>query len=551
MGFENNTRNAISALQYESGEPLDIASLKKVLDSYNITDIDYNDITIYKSSGENIDSPIGNESGFDGAAIHHYNEEKGINDVYYIFRGTEVDLEAAEDVVYDMVGVVAGVSDEQIDDARRFYNRVESGIVEKTNNENIRRYGDGHSLGGHLIVSVALIEKNFDDVRGLNDAPVNLKQLVDLDRQFSNFIQRKANTENISDIPEEELVLLARDFYAAEANTISHTRVKGEPLYAQSIPYTFYPGASIHYLGDMETPEFPDVLTPRTPWPGLTEVFSRPPMFGTFVSLGLGINADLDRVAYNANINHLLQFITIIGEEMTVAELSELIGKAKDNPWAALSDMPESVNERLKEEVGLGHIVGGLWALKNTAVYEKVLAVINAKEQFDLHSIGTLIELYDQPGHQPVTYRLEPGTGTHILVDEDSLVNALQAMEGALEQKREALGLLYHYRNMELHERMFEQRERVEGMMSNKEANWRAFLQEAGHTYSKDAIRKPTGVTFRKEFDPVPASAVEQIDGIIEMYELDMRELEQLVLDYKENLRGLFAADEALAQSIK
>ncbi|MCR1290394.1 hypothetical protein, partial [Shouchella clausii] len=81
----------------------------------------------------------------------------------------------------------------------------------------------------------------------------------------------------------------------------------------------------------------------------------------------LGINADLDRVAYNANINHLLQFITIIGEEMTVAELSELIGTAKDNPWAALSGMPESVKERLKEEVGLGHIVGGLWALKNTA----------------------------------------------------------------------------------------------------------------------------------------------------------------------------------------
>ncbi|MFP7287474.1 DUF6792 domain-containing protein [Shouchella clausii] len=547
MEFENHTRNAITALQYENGKQLDIDSFKQVLDSYNITNIDYNDITIYKSSGKNIDSPIGNESGFDGAAIHHYNEEKGINDVYYIFRGTELDLDAPEDVVYDAFGVVAGVSDKQIDDALDFMEEVETNL----NTNDIKRYGDGHSLGGHLIVSVALIEKNFDDVRGLNDAPVNLKQLTRLDEYFRDHVMQNIGTTNISDIPEEELVLLARDFYAAEANTISHTRVKGEPLYAQSIPYTFYPGATIHYLGDMETPEFPDVLTPRTPWPGLTEVFSRPPMFGTFVSLGLGINADLDRVAYNANINHLLQFITIIGEEMTVAELSELIGKAKDNPWAALSDMPESVKERLKEEVGLGHIVGGLWALKNTAVYEKVLAVINAKEQFDLHSIGTLIELYDQPSHQPVTYRLEPGTGTHILVDEDSLVNALQAMEGALEQKREALGVLYHYRNMELHERMFEQRERVEGMMSNKEANWQAFLQEAGHTYSKDAIRKPTGVTFRKEFDPVPASAVEQIDGIIEMYELDMRELEQLVLDYKENLRGLFAADEALAQSIK
>ncbi|MBU8595875.1 hypothetical protein KM908_06980, partial [Alkalihalobacillus clausii] len=257
MGFEDNTRNAITALQYESGEPLDIDSLKKVLDSYNITNIDYNDITIYKSSGENIDSPIGNESGFDGAAIHHYNEEKGINDVYYIFRGTEVDLDAPEDVVYDAFGVVAGVSDAQIKHAQRFYKTVETDIAQKTNGNEITRYGDGHSLGGHLIVSVALIEKNFDDVRGLNDAPVNLKQLVDLDRQFSSYIQRKTNTDNISSIPQEELVLLARDFYATEANAISHTRVKGEPLYAQSIPYTFYPGAAIHYLGDMETPEFP------------------------------------------------------------------------------------------------------------------------------------------------------------------------------------------------------------------------------------------------------------------------------------------------------
>ncbi|PAE98107.1 DUF6792 domain-containing protein, partial [Shouchella clausii] len=419
MRLENNTRNAITALQYENGKQLDIDSFKQVLDSYNITTIDYNDITIYKSSGENIDSPIGNESGFDGAAIHHYNEEKGINDVYYIFRGTEVDLEAAEDVAYDMVGVVAGVSTAQIRHAQRFYKTVESDIAKKTNGDEITRYGDGHSLGGHLIVSVALIEKNFDDVRGLNDAPVNLRQLASLDSDFVDYLESATDILDISDIPEEGLVLLARNFYAAEANTISHTRVKGEPLYAQSIPYTFYPGATIHYLGDMETPEFPDVLTPRTPWPGLTEVFSRPPTFGTFVSLGLGINADLDRVAYNANINHLLQFITIIGEEMTVAELSELIGTAKDNPWAALSGMPESVKERLKEEVGLGHIVGGLWALKNTAVYEKVLAVINAKEQFDLHSIQALIELYDQPGQQRVTYRLEPGTGTHILVDED------------------------------------------------------------------------------------------------------------------------------------
>ncbi len=121
-----------------------------------------------------------------------------------------------------------------------------------------------------MIVSVALIEKNFDDVRGLNDAPVNLKQLASLDSDFVDYLESATDVLDISDIPEEELVLLARDFYAAEANAISHTRVKGEPLYAQSIPYTFYPGASIHYLGDMETPEFPDVLTPRTPWHGLT-----------------------------------------------------------------------------------------------------------------------------------------------------------------------------------------------------------------------------------------------------------------------------------------
>lgn len=189
--------------------------------------------------------------------------------------------------------------------------------------------------------------------------------------------------------------------------------------------------------------------------------------------------------------------------------------------------------------------------LSNTAVWEKARDIVVHMDQMDLHSIQTLIDLYNDPNVQKVTYRLEPGTANHIRLNIATLFGGLRALEGALEEKREAIGKLYQYRQFEMHERFFEERERIESMMSDKESNWQAFLSEVGFNWNKDTIHKPVGVTFRKEFDPIHPAAIENVDWIIETYEQEITELESMLSDYKETMHVLFETDEELAALIR
>ncbi|WP_054709446.1 hypothetical protein [Bacillus sp. JCM 19041] len=190
-------------------------------------------------------------------------------------------------------------------------------------------------------------------------------------------------------------------------------------------------------------------------------------------------------------------------------------------------------------------------ALSNTAVLGKALDVVKHFDQMDLHSMQTLIDLYNDPNVQKVLYRLEPGTNNHIRLNISTLFGAMRAMEEALERKREALGKLYQYRQFDVQERVFEERQRMESMMSEKEASWQSFLIEEGYKWNKDTIHKPTGVTFRKEFEPINPHALEQVDWIIESYELELKELESMLSDYKETMHVLFETDEELAALIR
>ena len=78
-------------------------------------------LTIYDSS----DMGIGGKSGFDGAAIHFHDEKQKINEVYYVFRGTEPSKDFG-DVVYDALGVGAGKQKQvKLEDAMAMYEEVE------------------------------------------------------------------------------------------------------------------------------------------------------------------------------------------------------------------------------------------------------------------------------------------------------------------------------------------------------------------------------------------------------------------------------------------
>ncbi|MFT8411589.1 MAG: DUF6792 domain-containing protein [Schleiferilactobacillus perolens] len=83
-------------------------------------------------------------------------------------------VEAYRDWRYNVQAVLLGEdsSDSQIDMAQRFITQVAAQLPDET-----RRFGIGHSLGGHLVQSLQLIYHSFTAGYTLNPAPVQLRQV--------------------------------------------------------------------------------------------------------------------------------------------------------------------------------------------------------------------------------------------------------------------------------------------------------------------------------------------------------------------------------------
>ncbi len=139
---------------------------------------------------------------------------------------------------------------------------------------------------------------------------------------------------------------------------------------------------------------------------------------------------------YDAHIGRVMGLIGAMGEEMTVAEITEIIETAQSNPYAAIQLIPDDELARLVSTLGMSHLMEGLMVLSNTAVWEKARDIVVHMDQMDLHSIQSLIDLYNDPNVQKVTYRLEPGTTNHIRLDTATLFGGMRALEGALEEKK-------------------------------------------------------------------------------------------------------------------
>jgi hypothetical protein len=110
-------------------------------------------------------------SGFDGPVIHLYDEEKGINQMYTIARGSEIqekDTWKPLDWAYNTFGIFVGQNKNQYDDALRFDEMVTQKITEelKRNGQTIelKKIGLGHSLGGNHVQVIQLTEHRFDQV---------------------------------------------------------------------------------------------------------------------------------------------------------------------------------------------------------------------------------------------------------------------------------------------------------------------------------------------------------------------------------------------------
>ncbi|KRL68274.1 DUF6792 domain-containing protein [Companilactobacillus versmoldensis] len=132
--------------------------------------------------------PDAQKTGFSGIAYEI--EIDGIKECYVTFKGTEADmdytehsrskrmekyiLEGYKDWDYNVNAILVGdtVDLDQMSVAQDFIAYLQAHLQ-----KNCHLYGLGHSLGGHFVQTLQLVENCFDAGYTMNSAPVQLKQI--------------------------------------------------------------------------------------------------------------------------------------------------------------------------------------------------------------------------------------------------------------------------------------------------------------------------------------------------------------------------------------
>jgi uncharacterized protein Yka (UPF0111/DUF47 family) len=190
-----------------------------------------------------------NDSGFDGTIIHFYDEEKGINQMYTIARGSEMqekDTWKPLDWAYNTFGIFVGQNRNQYDDALRFDEIVTQKITKELKQKGatikLEKIGLGHSLGGNHVQMLQLTAHRFDQVYVINDAPPSAYQLAYIDKRFRYELAKKFTPNILSDytliysIPPSELKAFAEEYYKKQIDerSIHHLTAQEDLLYAVS-----------------------------------------------------------------------------------------------------------------------------------------------------------------------------------------------------------------------------------------------------------------------------------------------------------------------------
>lgn len=150
--------------------------------------------------------PEAAECGFSGIAYEIVID--GVNECYVTFKGTETDtdytvrsrskrfeksvLENYKDWDYNVNSILIGSNKEsrQLQVAEDFLRYIKGHVASKA-----LIYGIGHSLGGHFVQTLQLMDYSFDGGYTLNSAPVNLKLIHQVKPSlFSDDIWKKLFT---------------------------------------------------------------------------------------------------------------------------------------------------------------------------------------------------------------------------------------------------------------------------------------------------------------------------------------------------------------------
>ena len=143
----------------------------------DITGEVFDDIEVYNSG---ISIPKITKNGFQATAIYipQYKE------LLVIYRGSE--SEDISDWYYNYTGIVSGENTSQLDSACQFTKFLKRKII---NFDSCYKVAAGHSLGGHLAITIELLKQTYQRVYTYNAALPQLKQLRKYDKKFDKKLQ--------------------------------------------------------------------------------------------------------------------------------------------------------------------------------------------------------------------------------------------------------------------------------------------------------------------------------------------------------------------------
>jgi len=212
---------------------------------------------------------IGEQSGFDGTAIHFHDE--GINEVYIINRGTEWDqdnfaylfdnkignirdykknpedlreiaFQGNEDLYVDVFGVMMGEDQSQTVDNIDFTDQVIEKVKQTGEGENTKFYLDGHSLGGSESQNLLTVYGDlFENVNVYNDAPMNIYNIILVNDKLKKTVEEKyglkiSNIKDLQQIDQEELESLLDRELGDLSEKITYYRNEGDLITTLTLP---------------------------------------------------------------------------------------------------------------------------------------------------------------------------------------------------------------------------------------------------------------------------------------------------------------------------
>ena len=119
------------------------------------------------------------------------------------------------DWFYNYTGIVSGENTSQIDSAFAFLKFLKKKIV---NFDSCYKVAAGHSLGGHLAITVELLRKTFQRVYTYNTALPQLKQLRKYDKKYNKKLEVYFLEKDLEET--NKLQEFTENYYAKDAHYI-------------------------------------------------------------------------------------------------------------------------------------------------------------------------------------------------------------------------------------------------------------------------------------------------------------------------------------------